>query len=1048
MSQRTCDRCGTLLPDEARFCPRCGAWVADEEAGEERRMVTVLFADIAGSTRLAAGLDPERFREVLGAFYRMASDELSSLRGRAEKFVGDAVMAVFGLPYAHDDDALRAVRAGLSVRDRVERLGEELGLASPLRVRVGINTGRVVASTAPAGDFMVSGAAVNLAARLQQAADPGEVLVGTTTWLLTRDAAEFGDPRPLDAKGFAEAVQARPVLSLNPRSTRRTIPLVGRRRDLDLLRWTVERAAETRRAHLVTVLGEPGIGKSRLVQELVAGLPQETEVLVGRASEFGEDVTFAPLVDLVRRRLGVASDAPSSEVAHRLEDVVNGCCDPTDVDRVTAQLGLLLGLSQDGRDQRPYRAAEIRSGFLSFLEGLARTAPVVVVLEDLHLARPPLLDLVEEILRSGRRLPLAVVAVAREDLLRNRDGWGAGLADAMILRLEPLSLPESRELATAAAGKLDEPTAERIAVQAGGNPFFIVETTGMLLHEADEHRHGRAAPRTVAPPTVQAVVASRIDHLPDPARNLIRVASIFPGGAFHVDTLALVTDADPSLLDTLEAEELLVRDEGQPGRWRFRHELLREVAYDSLPKRERRRLHERVAEGIDAKEPSDKHAQHKAYHLEQAALAARDLDPTDAEPARRAAAALSRAGDLARWRMESRAAIDLYERALALADGDGGRAWPLAGIGEARYWLGEYAAAEASLAAALDVADQAADPADTRALAGRFLGDIALNIHGQPDRAERLFAEAEAAARQGGNLWSLSRTLLMSGWVPYWRGDFDAARQRFEQALEIARSNPEVDRWGEARALISLAGIASSLGHPREVLDIADQALALGREIGDPFTIATAEERRSNSYRAMWRLDEALACSMEAVRIYRDLGARWELASAAGDRGMLYRLQGKLADAEVDLREALALCRELGDRVLIAFTVAELAIILALDGRTDEARTVLEEATLPGPLDEPGDRTTILWARIIIALAEGDEDQARTHALEVLSIDRERGREMEVAIGTWWVAALFGAEAAGGDDEVEAARRRLEEAGYVRAFREPESLRGALTAVR
>jgi class 3 adenylate cyclase/tetratricopeptide (TPR) repeat protein len=1045
VSQRTCERCGTLLPDEARFCPRCGAWVADEEAGQERRIVTVLFADLAGSTQLAARLDPERFREVLGAFYRMASDELSSLRGRAEKFVGDAVMAVFGLPYAHDDDALRAVRAGLSVLDRVERLGQEFGLDAPLRLRVGINTGRVVASTAPVDDFMVSGAAVNLAARLQQAAKRGEVLVGTTTWLLTRDAAEFGEPRSLEAKGFAEAVQARPVLSLNPRSTRRTIPLVGRRRDLDLLRWTVERSADTRRAHLVTVVGEPGIGKSRLVQELLAGLPGETEVLFGRASEFGEDVTFAPLVDLVRRRLGVSGETKPTEVAHRLEDVVNGCCDPSDAERVTAQLGLLLGLAEDGRDQRPYRAAEIRAGFLSFLEGLARTAPVVVVFEDLHLARPPLLDLVEEILRSGRRLPLAVVAVAREDLLRHHSSWGAGLSDAVILRLESLPHEESRELASAAAGKLDEPTADRIARQAGGNPFFIVETTGMLLHEADQHHHGPSRPRTVAPPTVQAVVASRIDHLPEAARNLLRVASIFPGGAFHEEKLALVTTADPELLSTLEADELLVRDEDDPGRWRFRHELLREVAYDSLPKRERRRLHEQVAAGIDVMEPSDKHAQQTAFHLEQAALAAGDLDPADREPARRAAEALSRAGDLARWRMESRAAIDLYERALALADGDRGRAWPLAGIGEARYWLGEYEVAERSLSDALQAGDGIPD---VRALAARFLGDIALNIHGDPDRAEQLFTDSEAAAREEDNRWALSRTLLMAGWVPYWRGDFEAARERFNQALEIARSNPEVDRWGEARALISLAGIASALGDPGQTLEIADRALTLGREISDPFTVATAQERRSNSFRTGWRLEDALACSNEAVRIYRDLGARWELASALGDRGTLHRLLDRFEEAERDLREAWALCMELRDRVLIAWTVSELAIVLALDGRVEEATEVLDAGGEPESLDAPSDRTARLWARTFIDLAEGDEDAARRHAVDALEIERLRGREVSVAVATWWVGSLFGAEAAGGEDQVERAGKRIEAAGWVRAFREVERVRGTLAAVR
>jgi predicted ATPase len=569
------------------------------------------------------------------------------------------VMAVFGLPDAHDDDALRAVRAGLTVRDRVERLGEDLALESPLRVRVGINTGRVVASTAPAGDFMVSGAAVNLAARLQQAAEPGEVLIGDTTWLLTRDAAEFGEPHDLEAKGFAETLRARPVLSLSPRSARRTIPLVGRRRDLDLLRWTVERAAETGRTHLVTVVGEPGIGKSRLVQELLAGLPEETEVLTGRASEFGEDVTFAPLVDLVRRQLGVSGEAPPEEVGKRLEEVVARCCDPTDADRVTAQLGLLLGVGGEARDQRRFRAAEIRAGFLSFVEGLARNAPVVVVLEDMNLARPALLDVVEEVLRGGRRLPLSLVAVAREDFLRHRPDWGAGLTDSVILRLEPLPHEEARELASAAAGKLDEATADRIALQAGGNPFFIVETTGMMLHEADQHRHGPPR-RTVTAPTVQAVVASRIDHLPDPARNLIRVASIFPGGAFHEEKLALVADADRAVLETLEEEELLVREEDRPGRWRFRHELLREVAYDSLPKRERRRLHEAVAAGIDGMEATDKHAQQRAFHLEQAALAALDLDPSDDEPAGRAVAALSRAGDLSRWRMESRAAIDLW----------------------------------------------------------------------------------------------------------------------------------------------------------------------------------------------------------------------------------------------------------------------------------------------------------------------------------------------------------------------------------------------------
>jgi tetratricopeptide (TPR) repeat protein len=288
----------------------------------------------------------------------------------------------------------------------------------------------------------------------------------------------------------------------------------------------------------------------------------------------------------------------------------------------------------------------------------------------------------------------------------------------------------------------------------------------------------------------------------------------------------------------------------------------------------------------------------------------------------------------------------------------------------------------------------------------------------------------------------------MAGWVPYWRGDYDAARERFEHALEIARGNPEVDRWGEARALISLAGISAALGDLPATLATADRALALGREMADPFTVATAQERRSNTFRAMWRLEEAVECSNEAVTVYRDLGARWELASALGDRALVHRFLGRLNPAEEDVREAYALCRDLGDRVLVAWTASELAILLTVRGRIDEARAVIEDGTLPETLDGPADRTAILWARAYIALAEGDGETARSHGAEILRQDREQARPVAVAVTTWWVASLFGADVAGGEAEVDRARRTLEEAGWVRAFREVEQMRGALMSVR
>jgi class 3 adenylate cyclase/tetratricopeptide (TPR) repeat protein len=1021
----------------------------DGDASEERKVVTVLFADLAGSTEMAARLDPERFREVMAEFYRMASDEVVSLRGRTEKYVGDAVMAVFGLPHAHDDDALRGVRAGLSIRDRMGRLGERLGLGQSLGVRVGVNTGPVAATTALAGDFLVSGVVVNLAARLQQAAHPGEVLVGDLTWQLTRHAADFGPARSVPAKGFAAEISACPVRALSTRSSRRTIPLVGRRRELSLLTDTFERARETGRAHLVTLIGEAGIGKTRLVEELLAGLPEGSQVLLGRASEFGEDVVFAPLADMIRRRLGVESETDPQAVRKVLEDTIQGCCDPSESDRVAARLGLLLGLGEDAGPGNPYRGAEIRAGVSGYIHGLARAGPVVMVVDDLHLARPALLQVLEELARDGRRLPLLLVAVGREDLLRNRPEWAAGLPDALTLRLETLSLREARDLAQGAGESLDESTADRVAAHAGGNPFFIVETTGMLLHERSEEPHGGPSIEGLLPPTVQAVVASRIDHLPERARQLFRTASVFPGNAFHENKLALVADVDPTTLRTLEEEELIVRDEDRAGRWRFRHELLREVAYESVTKRERRRLHEAVAAGLERVDDGyERHAQQVAYHLEEAARAATDLDPSDREPADRAEGALHRAGDLARWRMESRSAIDLYERALAMAgpEDEWGEqeALILAGMGEARYWLGEYEAAEETLRRAIEVGAEEAGPTS---LAKRFLADIALNIHGDPDRAEELFEGALRAARALDNPWAISRTLLMAAWVPYWRGRMDRARRMFEEALRIARENPEGDRWAEARALTSLASLAGSWENPAKALEIADRALALGREMRDPFTMAVAQERRASSFRALWKLDEALRCSEEAVRIYRDLGARWELASALGDRGTIHRLAGRLARAEEDLRESLTLCRDLGDRILILWTTSELGMVRAMRGDLEEASALARDPGVEALAGGPGDRSAMPLLRALVALARGDGEEARRHGREVLDGELGTGSPNNDAVWRWWAARLFGEEFAGGDRAVEDARRHLEALGWERALREPDLVRDALVPV-
>ncbi|HEY1332924.1 MAG TPA: hypothetical protein VGF31_01630, partial [Myxococcaceae bacterium] len=628
------------------------------------------------------------------------------------------------------------------------------------------------------------------------------------------------------------------------------------------------------------------------------------------------------------------------------------------------------------------------------------------------------------------------LCVARDELLDRREGWGGGVPDAVTLRLDPLGDRDATDLAQA-AGEVDEGTAVRIARHAGGNPFFIIETTGMLLQEHAEHLLG-AQHSHILPPTVQAVVAARMDRLPESARDLVRKASVFPRSTFHTDELALVAEPNEEVLSLLEDEEILMRDRERTGVWRFRHDVLRDVAYQSLPKRERMRLHLSVAEGFESWDP-DRYPQSVAYHLEQAARASLDLDPTDRSIADRAVKALTKAGDVTRRRMESRSSLDLYERALALAgpsDGWGAReAWILSAMGEVRYWLGEYDTARVSLTKAIRLAPE---DLSVRAHANRFLGDIALNVQGDYERAKQLFDDALDAAKALNDHWVLARAYLMSGWAPYWIGDLNGARELFEHALEAAREEPEEDLWAEARALVALTSVISPVGDEEDCLDLANQALQLGEKMNDPFTLAVAKETAGNALRRMLRLEEALPYLEDAVTTFRDLGSRWELASALGDRGEIHSIAGRLDAAEEDIRVSLDLCRQLGERSLITWTACELVKILLAKGDQDAARALYEESSTWAVTKEPGTRGGVLVAECWLALSAGERDQARELALELLELDRAEGWRNVVAARTWWVGSLFGADTVGGQDTMDEAERVLHEAHWLQYLREPE----------
>jgi class 3 adenylate cyclase/tetratricopeptide (TPR) repeat protein len=929
----TCGVCGSPLPDGARFCPSCGAVVSQETETSERKIVTVLFADLVDSTGLSQRLDPERAREVLGRFYDVTVEELVALRGKPEKFIGDAVMAVFGLPRVHEDDALRAVRAGLAIRSRVARLCDELGLPDPLQLRIGIESGEAATGRGPEDQVLVTGSVVNTTARLQGAAAPGEILVGRTTRALVQNDVSMGSERRIDAKGFAEPLAASSVEGLSMRTVRRTIPFVGRAYELGMLRQAFSRVIATSRPLLFTLVGEPGIGKSRLAAEFLAGLDPEGTVLVGRSHLGADSATFAPAASIVREVAGIDDDDDAEVATERLRELTSRVCASGDGERTFERLQALVGLSQPRRDESAF-VHDVRSGFLALLEGLAEERPITLLFEDAQTLRPQMLDLIERIAARGRRSPgrVLVLVAARTELLDERPGWGTGAVNQVIVRLEALPENEAADLARQAGGDgLDEQQAKAIVRRAGGNPFFIVESTGMLLG-MEPAPDGESS----IPPTVQAMVASRLDGLPPEQRDLARRLAVFQYD-FDLEEVALVADASEADLEELIDAEIIVLDETSAGTspvWRFRHDLLRDVAYASLPKRERQRSHTKIAERLQAAGA----VMWAADHLEAAAVAARDLDPSDREPTDRALDALVEAGDRARRRLESRSAVDRYLRALTLAgpeDGWGVReARALAGMGEARYWLAEYAEATQALERAIALGTALNDDW-TLAMALRFRGDIAINVDADLDAAEELLARSVAAAERLDEPMAVARSLLFQGWVPWTRENLDESDAIWRRALNVAREAE--DRWAEVRALTSLSINHSQQGEDDEALALIIEAQELADRIGDQFSVAVTTTQRARVDADSGRFDDAIPLLDGAIAVFGDLGARWELADALAERGVTKHEMGLLDEAEEDLQRALRLSQELGERQLAGWMWRALARVAKKRGDQAQA---------------------------------------------------------------------------------------------------------------
>jgi class 3 adenylate cyclase/tetratricopeptide (TPR) repeat protein len=998
-----CAVCGEENPTRARFCLGCGTPIATATAGREaRKVVTLVFSDLAGSTSLGERLDPESLGRVMARWFEAMRTVLERHGGMVQKFIGDAVMAVFGIPALHEDDALRAVRAAAELRSGLEGLNRDLlrDWGVTLEMRTGVNTGEVVAGDPDVGDALVLGDAVNVAARLEQAAAPGEVLLGEPTWRLVRDAVRVEPVAPLALKGKRQPVAAFRLLSVTPgvpgHARRLDAPMVGRERPLRLLQDAFEAAAGDRACHLVTVLGPAGVGKSRLAAELLAEVGGRATVLQGRCLSYGEGITYWPVTELLRAAAGLADADPPDAARAKLEAVLAG---EEHAAAIAERLAGLLGLAEPGGSPE-----ELPWAVRRLLEALARDRPLVVLLDDLHWAEPTLLDLVEHVADWSREAPILLCCLARPELLDARPGWGGGKFNASSLLLQPLGAAESERLVEQLLGQamLAEAARRHIVETADGNPLFVEELLGMLIDDGLLVRSdGGWAPTTdlsvvPVPTSIATLLSARMEQLDHEERAVVGRASVI-GQTFYRDAVAeLSAGADPQAvgqrLGALVRRELVrpaTSDVAGQEAFRFRHVLLRDAAYTGLPKALRAELHERFAGWLErtAGERLREHPELLAYHLEQAYRLRTELGPLDDRGRALAGAAagwLTQAGRRALALGDMPAVAKLLQRAAGLLPDDApGRAELLVDLGSALLETGAIEHADAALTEAAGAVDLAADP--RRAWRVRLDCSLLRFVHGrEPRGVDEVGQEAEravAALTELGDDAGLARAWLLLGEVHNVRGRMAAMAQAAEHAIGHARRAGDLPRVDLATSRLGVAlpfgpmPVEQAIARARELLEQAG-----GRRRWEAWTLrslARLEARRA-------RFREARALLAEGRAIVEELGLRFSLSLFLLTSGEIEALADEPVAAERQLRRSYELCRRLGDKQYIAIAPI-LAEVLHLQGRDEEALRFTEEVEATAELGIP---EQFQWrkARAKVLAARGAGEEAERLAREAVAL--------------------------------------------------------------
>jgi class 3 adenylate cyclase/tetratricopeptide (TPR) repeat protein len=962
----------------------CSAVLSTAPAPDTRRTVTVVFSDLVGSTKLGEALDPESVREALASYFQRMQAVLERHGGTVEKYIGDAVMAVFGLPRLHEDDALRAVRAAWEMQAALGEVNDLLAARWGVRLesRTGVHTGEVVAGDPATGQRLVTGDTVNTAARLEQAAPPGGVLLGETTWRLVRGTVLAEPVEPLTLKGKAERVPAYRLHGLEqaaPADRPDGTPMVGRHQELQRLEAALAGARDQARCELVVVVGDPGVGKSRLLREFTGGLGG-VRVLAGRCPAYGEGITLWPLAEAVRQAAGISADAPQEALA-RLRRLLGG---HAEAEFVAERVAACAGAAGDA-----FPIEEIFWAVRQLVEHLASVGPVVLVFDDLHWAEDAFLSFLEQTASPPAQVPVLVVCSARHDLLELRPRW----ADRFpVIGLEALPAEQTDLLVAARLGSSGVPAAVQARVRdaAGGNPLFVEQILSMLVDEGHLERNNGSWVVTgdvsalAIPPTISALLAARLDGLSAEEREVVGHAAV-PGVAVERAALAeLCPDELRSRLDPVLAalvhKQLL---QAENGTYRFGHVLIRDAAYAGLLKRRRAELHERYAGWLDgpAAGPGHDVEELSGYHLEQAYRHRAELGPLDAagmELGRRAAARLAAAGTRALHRGDVAAAANLLGRAVGLDPGDTPEqlAW--------RIDLGGALRESNQLREAADVLDAAMASArsggdvrlEARAVVERIATDQYLETPGWADQAlraaERLIPLLEAAGDHQG----LAKVWRMMSWV-----HFEDSLARWDEASwrSIEHARQAGDRREEVEVLAGLAINASMGAVP------APEGIQRCLQLLDDVRGNLRAEGFVRSYLAdLYSLVGDFALAREASRHARAAVEKsgvmvWSEPLAA-DAADIERLAGDPVAAEREVRDALRQAQVRGNEEPTPGLGTALAQALYEQGRYGEALELAGEALAAA---QGLWRTTTLavWAKALARL--GRREEALAAAMEV-----------------------------------------------------------------